>query len=61
MGRKKIKKENPQQPKRKKIIQHLFRTERVEEKKKQGWEIVGQAIDKRTGVPDDIVLMQKEI
>ena len=57
----KRKKAIKQQPKQKKAVQHLFRVERVEDKQKEGWRIVGRNIDKRTGVPDDIVLMEKSV
>jgi len=49
----------PQQPKLKKI-RHLFREDKVEQKKKEGWKVIGQDVNRATGVPADLVLMEKD-
>jgi len=61
MAKKKAKEKQPvehKQPKEK--IQHLFREDRVEQKKREGWKVIGQDVNRATGVPADLVLMEKD-
>lgn len=59
MAKKKTKKE--QQPKQKKMVRHLFRRDRVEQKQKEGWKIVPVIKGHFRDELADVILMEKEV
>lgn len=60
-GRKKQVKTEEAPVKKKELTQHLFRKDRVSDKEKQGWKVVGEHKDKRQMDGSDLVLMEKKV
>jgi sucrose-6-phosphate hydrolase SacC (GH32 family) len=50
----------PESKQPEKTTRHLFREDKVEQKKKEGWKVAGQDVNRATGVPADLVLMEKD-